>query len=126
MTAYIGFDDYKAMGGKANEAAFIRLEAKARRSINSMTHNRLVDEDPVRESVKMCAFELIEAMAADEAESGIGGREISSMSNDGASVSFSTSDRHDASMRRCAIIRSWLSNEYAASGAWLLYAGVDG
>lgn len=125
MAAYITFDSYAAMGGGANDAAFTRLEMKARKLIDSATHGRIAEETPVRESVKMCAFELIEAIAAQEAETGPGGREIASMSNDGVSISYNTAETHSAQARFSRIIREWLGGEYTAGGVNLLYCGVD-
>ena len=126
MAAYISLDQYKEMGGGADAAAYFRYELKARKLIDAATHNRLAGEDPVRESAKMCAFELIEQMAAQEAESGIGGREALSVSNDGVSVAYSESETQSAAALQRQIIKNWFFGEFAANGVSLLYCGVDG
>ena len=125
MAAYITQSEYENMEGSAGDAAFQRLELKARRIIDAATHGRISNETPVRESVRMCAFELIEMMAADEARIGIGGKEIDSMSNDGVNIAYSTENGQNADARRRDIIRQWLLSETTANGTSLLYCGVD-
>ena len=71
-------------------------------------------------------IELIEAIAAEEELGGIGGREVSAVSNDGVSVSYNTSEKKDAAFRKSSIIREWLGSEFTAEGINLLYCGVDG
>lgn len=123
MSSYLSHDRYLEMGGSADVAAFSRFEFKARRLIDAATHGRVKDETPVRESVTMCAFELVELLAAEESA---GGRELAGVSNDGVSISYKTSEDQSTAMRQNRIIRDWLSHEYAANGANLLYCGVDG
>ena len=122
--AYLTLDDFKKMGGTADEAAFERYEMKARRLIDRMTHGRIANEDPVRRAVQLCTFELIAAMAAEEAAGGIGGREITAMSNDGVSVSYAQ-QVGGMNARLAGIVRAWLDGEHTESGVHLLYAGVD-
>lgn len=116
------------MGGGASESAFPRLEAKARAQLNRMTFGRIVGEEPVRENVKYCMFDLIGAMEAEESMGSIAaGREIASMSNDGVSVSFASAGSGNAksgAARYAAIARGWLADETTACGLPLLYAGV--
>jgi len=56
----ITFIDYQSMGGKLSEKEFIQAEFFARKKINELTFSRLLNESPVRESVKMCTFGLME------------------------------------------------------------------
>lgn len=129
---YLEQAEYLSMGGsiQASDAAkYARLEAKARHAVDQATHGRVRDEAPVRESVRMCVFELIEQMFAYEASAGLSGQEVASMSNDGVSVSYAVPSGSDASAakfaRTGATIRQWLLSETDASGTPLLYAGVD-
>ena len=73
--------------------------------------------------------ELIDAIHADESMGSMSaGREISSMSNDGVSVSFAASGASAtmaASARYMAIIHDWLDGETTEAGVHLLYAGCD-
>ena len=57
---YITFADYQEMGGKLTELEFIQAEFIARKKINELTFSRLTNESPIRDSVKMCTFGLIE------------------------------------------------------------------
>lgn len=127
---YLDFDEFLEMGGDPScELQFQRYELKARRIVDQMTHNRLVSEEKVRDSVKYCMYELVSAIAADEQLSGMSGREITSMTNDGVSTTYAAgsggSGVGSAGARYTRIVRQWLTGEYTASGINLLYAGVD-
>ena len=122
--AYLTIDEYREMGGSMDEAAFKRHEMKARRLIDRLTHGRIRDEDPARQTVKMCMFELMRAQAEDESIAGGSGREVAAVSNDGVSVSYAAQEG-GAQKRYADIVRSWLDGESAESGVSLLYCGVD-
>ena len=125
---YLTYEEYTGMGGGASQSAYPRLEAKAAALLNRMTFGRLAGSEAVSESVKYCMFDLIGAIEAEESLGGIAaGREISAMSNDGVSVSFSASGSGGAragAAKYAAIARDWLANETDACGIPLLYAGV--
>lgn len=123
---YLKYDEYTAMGGTMDAALFPRFEMKARMLIDMLTRRRLEGEDPVRESVKYCMYELIQMMHGDEA-SGCGGREITGVSNDGVSISYAAgqSSTGGGMQRYVNYIRTWLSGETTAEGVSVLYAGVD-
>lgn len=123
---YLTHEEYTGMGGTMDAALYPRHEMKARMLIDMLTRGRLKDEDPARESVKYCMFELIQMMHADEA-SGSAGREIAGVSNDGISITYATaqSGAGSAMARYMNYIRTWLSGETTADGISILYAGVD-
>jgi hypothetical protein len=124
---YLTFNEYMDMGGKVAESDFNRFMVRANATISRMTHGRVLNESPVRTSVKYAAYELVNAMYAD-AQMGADGREIASMSNDGMSVSFAVGGQSGASsaaQRYAFIVRSYLEYEVDANGTMLLYAGVD-
>ena len=126
---YLTYDEYKDMGGGMDAAIFPRFEAKARKRIDAMTFGRLQGENDVRECVKHCMFELIGAMHEDETSVGFSGREISSMSNDGVSVTYAsgnsqTGAQSSSGARYAGIVRTWLAGETDACGNNILYAGV--
>lgn len=121
---YVSYEEYMAYGGTVGIIDFRRFEAKARRLIDRMTHGRCADEKPVRESVRMCMFELIGAMAANEAEAGYGGRELAAMSNDGVSVTYA-GNAGGFEKRLTDIVRMWLDSETTEDGVNLMYAGVN-
>ena len=127
---YLTYDEYTGMGGSMDAALFPRFELKARKRIDAMTFGRVMHDDPVRECVRMCMFELVNAMHEDETNTGFSGREISSMSNDGVSVTYATGDsrtgaQNGSGARYAGIIRAWLAGETDGCGINLLYAGVS-
>lgn len=120
---YLTYEEYLGMGGSIDQNAFTRLEAKARSHIDRITFGRLCAESPVRDSVKYCMYDLLGAVQADEANGAMAmGREITSMSNDGVSITFSTYNKECA--RYTAIVRTWLAMETDACGVPLMYPGV--
>jgi hypothetical protein len=124
---YLTYDDYVGMGGNIDVLDFNRHMARANATITRMTHGRILNESPVRESVKYAAYDLVNAIYAD-AQAGANGREIASVSNDGVSISFvgeNLSGAAAAAQRYAMIVRSYLEYESDANGTLLLYAGVD-
>ena len=120
---YLEYGDYAQMGGELEPDVYERLSAKAERLIDRATHARLKAVSTVPMCVKYCIMELIDAIHADESMGSMSaGREISSMSNDGVSVSFTAMA---ASARYMEIIREWLDGETTEAGVHLLYAGCD-
>lgn len=120
---YLDYGDYAQMGGELEPDVYERLAAKAERLIDRATHARLKAQSAVPDSVKYCIMELINAIQADESMGGMSaGREISSMSNDGVSVSFTAMA---ASVRYMEIIRQWLDGDTTEAGVHLLYSGCD-
>ena len=120
---YLEYGDYAQMGGELEPDVYERLAAKAERLIDRATHARLKAVSTVPMCVKYCIMELIDAIQADESMGSMSaGREISSMSNDGVSVSFTAMA---ASARYMAIIREWLDGETTEAGIHLMYAGCD-
>ena len=120
---YLDYDSYAQMGGELEPDVYERLAAKAERLIDLATHARLKAQANVPDGVKYCIMELINAIQADESMGGMSaGREISSMSNDGVSVSFTAMA---ASVCYMYIIRGWLDGETTEAGMHLMYAGCD-
>ena len=120
---YLDYGSYAQMGGELEPDVYERLAAKAERLIDRATHARLKAVSTVPMCVKYCIMELIDAIHADESMGSMSaGREISSMSNDGVSVSFTAMA---ASARYMEILREWLDGETTEAGVHLLYAGCD-
>ena len=123
--AYLTYDEYKDMGGSITDAAvFDRCMARAAATITRMTHDRVLNEYPVRPAVKYAAFDLVNTIHTD-AQNGAEGREIASMSNDGVSVSFVSGGTATAAQRHGSIVRQYLEWEVDVRGTPLLYVGVD-
>ena len=122
---YLEYNEFIDMGGSESleEDVFTRLEAKARAHLDRLTFERLKHAKVISDAVKFCMFDLINAVEAEEANgAAVYGREIAAMSNDGVSVSFSTSGK--AASRYTAIVRTWLAMETDAFGVPLMYPGV--
>lgn len=131
------YDEYKAMGGRCDEAAYPRMEAKAGAELNRLTFGRLKGMEEISGNAKYCLLEMIEVLCVEESLAAMtGGREISAMSNDGVSMSFSAngsgarspangSGARSLSARLAAIAHMYLADEITADGIPLLYAGVD-
>lgn len=127
---YLTLDDYATLcaelGGDPDAVTAFNLYAtKASQLITRLTHGRVKNEQPVRDAVKYAAYELINAMQADDSH---GGREVASVSNDGVSVTYTTAGSANAGgtdPRYLRIVRDWLSSEVSEKGIPLLYAGVD-
>jgi len=116
MGPYLGYDLYREMGGRLDRGKFARAEFSARMKIDGLTHGRLEavpEESPAWEKVRMLVLELVERQLL-----GMGGKEVSSMSNEGRSVSYESSDG-----KAEELVRQYLGNEKTPEGVWLINAG---
>lgn len=116
---YLEYADYVQMGGMLEEGVFARLEMRAEKCIDRLTHGRLHRESGVRECVRLAVWQLIGAMNDSDEH---GGRSVEQLSNDSVSVRYA-SDRAEAGYAR--IVREYLSGETTEDGTELIYAGVD-
>lgn len=105
---YLTFEEYTALGGLLDEAAFNRKEKKAERLLDYWTFDRLKsglgDNEQV---VKDLIFEMVETMTD--------GQQVTSFSNDGVSVSLSDKTEEEY-LYDMAV--AWLPAE-------LVYIGVE-
>lgn len=129
---YLEFDEYQELGGTLDLSSFIRYGFAVEKLIDNATFLRIKNEKPVREAVKMLFRELVDfeskvtiSSSANEKQ-----REISSMSNDGISVSYSSTN--DESMSedqkkefKRKMIRDYLISELDDNGRSIIYAGSD-
>jgi hypothetical protein len=111
---YLEFSEYQSWGGKLSETEFGRAEYAARKKIDSMTSNRLIDEDPIRESVRRLVMELIERKYCGSLK----GEDWTSVSNDGRGGSLE-SNKSKAE----ALIREYLGEEKTEEGILLINPG---
>ena len=103
---------------------------RARAYINLMTHNRIKDENPVRECVKSATYDLIEVLSqeADNANNAVTG--VSSKSNDGVSVTYAnwtTVNRYWNTRKRKLLVEYLADETVTINGELvpLLYGGVE-
>ncbi|MEG1870235.1 MAG: hypothetical protein RR205_05235 [Oscillospiraceae bacterium] len=81
---YITYDEYFALGGKAEPSAFPILERLAEKKLDYLTQNRIVE---TTEDIKLAMVLIINLL--NEMENG---DKVSSFSNDGINVSFEKTD----------------------------------
>jgi hypothetical protein len=117
---YLDFTRYQELGGKLDQLEFNRAVMTACSKIDDLTFNRLraffetaTADNPLMVKVEYLAYELIERKLIGSLD----GKEISSMSNDGRSVSFESNQG-----KAQEVIRAYLQNE-SVDGVPLMYAG---
>lgn len=100
--AYIDFETYAEMGGKAKEADFPALETRARYILDDWTLNRLRGLESVpeehQEAVELCMVEIIDHMPQ------TGKERVTSFSN--GVNSFSFADVSDAESLKGFVVRT--------------------
>ena len=130
MPMFLTYAEYAAMGGTIKESEFHAWERKASGYINLMTHNRIKDESPVRENVKYAAFDLIDLLVKESANTNNAETGLSSQRNDGVSVTYAnwnTVNRYWKN-RRKELLAAYLGDEtviIAGEMVPLLYGGVE-
>ena len=112
---------YQQLGGELAEAAFSPLEMRASKVVDALTHGRARRDSPPREAVERAVIALVAAMHAEEGDEG---REVTSLVNDGVSVTYAARGS-SPSGRWARIAREYLVGEATADGTSLLYAGVE-
>jgi hypothetical protein len=120
--AYLTYAEYREMGGTLDSVAFSHQEFRAQKLIDQLTFGRVVNETPVREEVKYTVFALILVQSEEDSQ---GGREMSSVSIDGLSVSYSQQTRETIAARKLRLVKEYLGNEVTQDGIPLMYAGLD-
>ena len=115
----IGEEDFKAIENKMREI-IKRREPWTRKEVSKAEAKEIFKDQKFK-------LELIEELRREEeARELAGGREISAMSNDGLSMSFTAQgDAGGDSARQNRILRAWLGDELSSGGVNLLYAGTD-
>lgn len=118
---YLTYQEYKELGGSLAEMPFNILEFKARKIIDTNTLGRLVEFQTQVQEVKMCMYELINAVEANEKLSAQG---KSSESIDGYSVTYENNTTKEYIKQYHDIIWNYLINCRLADGTSYLYLGV--
>lgn len=137
MTYYLTYDEYTEMGGTIDETLFNTLRLDAQGYIDWYTFNRLWDEEEIPERVKICMFQLIRLLNAQNNiltpdVSSTGGininAEVLSQSNDGVSTNYAvlSADLHYTRIKNeinDCVTRN-LTGVMNSTGRKLLYRGL--
>ena len=120
---YLTYQEYKGLGGTLELTPFNVLEFEARRRIDEVTHNRLVNGENIHDEVKMCEFSIINKVLKDYDDIGRG---KSSESVGSYSVSYN-SDIKKVIEDKNTEIRDLISTDLYGvvyNGEHLIYCGV--
>ncbi len=118
---YLTYEEYQVdMCGTLSAEVFGRLEFKARKAVDAATFGRIAAEQPVRESVKRLAFELVQLYADGDEET-----LVTSASADGFSETYAVLSEQELQQKADDLISLYLSDERTADGTPLLYLGVS-
>lgn len=91
MCGYITYEQYAAMGGTADASSFPRLVRLAEKKLDYWTQNRITEPT---EDVQLCMTLILNAMGKIDR----GEKDISSVSNDGVSVTYASAKSEDQIM----------------------------
>ena len=91
MCGYITYEQYKALGGTAEQSAFPLLERLARKKLDYWTQGRIAEVD---DDIRLCMLLLIDAMGKIKS----GKKDVSSVSNDGVSVTYASAQTEEQLM----------------------------
>lgn len=119
--AYLDYAEYTTRGGTLTETAFNNVAPRAAGHITRLTHGRVIDETPVRDSVSGLMFALIGYLADTDAIARSG---YKSFSNGAVSATYATTQEQRAQI--AAYATDYLCDEVTTDGyeTPLLYAGV--
>lgn len=118
---YLTYEEYIGLGGNLAEMPFNILEFKARKIVDTNTLGRLVELETQVQEVKMCVYELINAVEINEKTSAQG---KTSESIDGYSVSYANNPTAEQKKQYHDIIWNYLINCKLNDGTPYLYLGV--
>ena len=59
---YLTYEEYEALGGTLDQTPFNLLEFESRKRIDLRTQNRLKNEETIPQEVKLCIFNIINAL----------------------------------------------------------------
>lgn len=119
---YITYEEYKALGGNAEEPLFNRMELQARLSVDKATYHSLKELETLPENLTSLMFELI---SLDEKNNVFSNSlQAKSESNNGISVTYDTISSEDLESEKGRLIRVYLDGVTGIDGNSIFYAGV--
>lgn len=119
----LSYIEYSEMGGCLDEAVFCRLEQFAEEEIDCRTCGRLSDTKGITDKIKRLIFALIPILECVYSVHPEG--VVSSVSNDGVSVSYSAKAADELEAVLAQQIESALLFEKSDKGEPMLYCGVN-
>ena len=135
---YLTYNEYQELGGTLDETAFNDVEYEAECHVDWYTFNRLWKQTEYPPQLKRCMYRLIRLIERQMSLMGqptnssqqnvAGTSQISSMSNDGVSISYNIVSAHDAlEMNKKEVdrtIEQQLAGVTNNLGRKLLYRGI--
>lgn len=112
---YLTYEEYQAYGGTLSNTDFDRFSFRAECELNNATFDRIKSIMPIPECVKRCEYELVLYLYNNSQNGAVSN--ISSISNDGYSISYSDQKTAEAALYN--IIYTYLSN------TGLMYCGTN-
>lgn len=88
MCGYITYEQYKALGGTAEQSAFPLLERLARKKLDYWTQGRIAEVD---DDIRLCMLLLIDAMR--KIRNGF--VNVASTNNDGLTVNYASAQTEE-------------------------------
>ena len=88
MCGYITYEQYKSLGGTAEQSAFPLLERLARKKLDYWTQGRIVEVD---DYIRLCMLLLIDAMG--KIRNGF--VNVASTNNDGLTVNYASAQTEE-------------------------------
>ena len=126
---YLGYSDYRALGGTLDLTPFNLLEFEARRKIDERTFGRLKKVANIPQEVKMCMFSLINSINSYGSSMSDNNKNIASESTDGYSVSYITGGTIQEMIKSKSVELNDIITTYlmgvVVNGEHLLYLGVE-
>lgn len=114
---YLTWTEYKSLGGNLQEMPFNLLEFKARKIVDNVTFNRLINLNTQIQEVKCCIYNLINILQNDTETL------VSSENIDGYTVNYL--DNKESTKRLINIIKNYLIDCKLEDGTPYMYCGVE-
>lgn len=123
---YLTYDEYKALGGSMDLAAFPALEFRARKRLDYLTDCRIQKMAAIPEAVRLCMFTLIHTEEKAGLDAQLNEPQVSSFSTDGYSETYKgLPTAQEAQSAADNAVFSMLYGERDDNGVPLLYRGIN-
>lgn len=125
---YLTYEEYQGYGGMLSEAEFAPAEFRARKRLDYLTDNRVVNMAGIPEAVKLAMMTIIKADGSVGADAQAGAPLVASFNTDGYSESYGSPGERTAALEKQlnAEVRRLLYGVRDDRGVELLYRGLGG